>query len=176
VIFKGLPLQGAFLIDIELRQDDRGMFARVFCAREFEAQGLNPRIVQCNVSTNLRRGTLRGMHFQRAPFAEVKIVRCTRGALYDVIIDIRPASPTYLKWFSVELTEESHRMIYVPEGFAHGYQALTDGCEAFYMVTQFYSPEHEGAIRWDDPLFCIPWPVMPPFLSPKDASHGDFQP
>jgi dTDP-4-dehydrorhamnose 3,5-epimerase len=176
VIFTETPLPGAWLVDLEPRRDERGFFARAFCAREFEAHGLKTGIVQANVSRNVARGTLRGMHYQRAPFAEVKMVRCIAGAVFDAIIDLRPDSPTRHRWFGVELRHEDGRMLYVPEGFAHGYQALADGSEVLYLVTQFYAPQHEAAIRWDDPLFGIRWPVMPPILSPRDAVHPDYAP
>ena len=176
MIFTELPLAGAFVIDLEPRRDERGFFARSFCAREFEQHGLKTAIVQANLSQNVRKGTVRGMHYQRAPHAEVKIVRCVNGAIFDAIIDIRPDSPTYLRWTSVELSRENRRMLYVPEGFAHGYQALTDDSEVLYLVTAFYSPQDEAAIRWNDPRFRIRWPIAEAILSPKDAVHPDFVP
>lgn len=174
--FKELPLKGAYLIDLEPQQDDRGFFSRVFCRNELADQGLKTGIVQANLSQNHERGTLRGMHYQRAPHAEVKMVRCTRGAIYDVIIDIRPDSPTYLQWHGEELTDENRTTLYVPEGFAHGYQSLTDDSEVLYFVTAFYAPDHEGAIRWNDPSFEIDWPIAEPIVSEKDAAHPDFRP
>ncbi|MBI3945550.1 MAG: dTDP-4-dehydrorhamnose 3,5-epimerase [Armatimonadetes bacterium] len=174
--FEELPLKGAYVIDIEPRADDRGMFARAFCARELAEHGLKSEVAQCNLSHNLRKGTLRGMHYQVPPFAEVKMIRCVRGAIYDAIIDLRRDSPTFLKWTGVELTDENRRAIYVPEGFAHGYQSLTDASEAFYIATQFYAPNSERGIRWNDPLFNIQWPIADPVLSPKDAAHEDFKP
>jgi dTDP-4-dehydrorhamnose 3,5-epimerase len=174
--FTETPLAGAFLIDLEPSGDERGFFARAFCAREFEAHGLDARIVQANLSRNVKRGTVRGMHYQRAPFEEVKMVRCVAGAIYDAIIDLRPDSRTYLQWFGVELTREDGRMLYVPGGFAHGYQALTDDSEVLYLVSQFYAPDHEAAIRWNDPRFAIPWPLADVSVSPKDAAHPDFVP
>ncbi len=176
VIFTELPLAGAFVIDLEPRQDERGFFARSFCARELEQHGLKTGIVQANLSQNVRKGTVRGMHYQKAPHAEVKMVRCTNGAIFDAIIDIRPDSPTYLQWTSVELSRENRRMLYVPEGFAHGYQALTDDSEVLYLVTAFYSPQDEAAIRWNDARFGITWPIKDVILSPKDAVHPDFVP
>ena len=176
MIFTELPLAGAFLIDLEPRRDERGFFARSFCAREFGQHGLKTGIMQANMSQNVRKGTVRGMHYQRAPHAEAKIVRCVNGAIFDAIIDIRPESPTYLRWTSVELSRENRRMLYVPEGFAHGYQALTDDSEVLYLVTEFYSPQDEAAIRWNDPRFAIPWPIAEAILSPKDAVHPDFVP
>lgn len=176
MIFTETELAGAFVIDLEPRRDERGFFARGFCVREFAAHGLQTGIVQANLSQNVKRGTLRGMHYQKPPHAEVKMVRCTRGAVYDVIVDIRRGSPTYLRWIGVELTRDNHRLLYVPEGFAHGYQALTDDSELLYMVTQFYAPDHEDAIRWNDPSIGIRWPLPDPILSPKDAAHPDFAP
>lgn len=174
--FEETPLRGAFLIDLEPRGDDRGFFARAFCAKEFEAHGLETRIVQANVSRNVKKGTLRGMHYQRPPKAEVKMVRCVTGAVFDVIVDLRPSSPTYLRWFGIELTRESGRMLYVPHGFAHGYQALTDDSDVLYLVSEFYAPDHEAAVRWDDPAFGIRWPIADPLLSPKDRALPDFAP
>lgn len=158
MIFTQTDLEGAYIVDIEARQDERGYFARVWCSREFEAQGLNTDLVQCNVAYNYKKGILRGMHYQGQPHAEVKLVRCTRGAVYDVIVDLRVDSPSYLKWTGVELTEENHRMLYVPEGFAHGYITLQDNSELFYQVSQFYTPGAEGGVRWDDPAIGIEWP------------------
>ncbi len=176
MIFHETLLPGAWLIDVEPRQDERGLFARGFCVREFQAHGLESQVVQANLSQNVKRGTLRGLHYQRAPFGEVKLVRCIQGAVHDVIVDIRRDSPTYLRWFGVDLTRDSRRMIYVPEGFAHGYQALTDDSEVLYLVTQFYTPDHEAGIRWNDPSIGIRWPIPDPILSPKDAAHPDFAP
>jgi dTDP-4-dehydrorhamnose 3,5-epimerase len=176
VKFTETPLPGAFVIDIEPRRDERGFFARTFCANEFRDHGLNPGIVQANVSRNVKKGIVRGMHYQRAPRAEVKIVRCVSGAVFDAIIDLRPESPTHLEWFGVELTRDSGRMLYVPEGFAHGYQALSDDSEVLYLVTEFYAPDHEAAIRWNDPRFGIRWPIGDASVSPKDAAHPDYTP
>jgi dTDP-4-dehydrorhamnose 3,5-epimerase len=176
VTFTELPLAGAFVVDLEPRRDERGFFARAFCAREFEQRGLKTGIVQANLSQNLRRGTVRGMHYQRAPRAEAKLVRCVNGAVFDAIIDLRPGSASYLGWTSVELSRENRRMLYVPEGFAHGYQALTDDSEVLYLVTEFYSPELEAAVRWNDARFGIRWPIASVILSPKDAAHPDFVP
>ena len=176
MIFTELPLVGAYLIDLEPRRDERGFFARAFCEDEFQKLGLKAGIVQANLSQNVRKGTVRGLHYQRAPHAEAKLVRCVHGAIYDAIIDLRPNSPTYLRWTSVELTRENRSMLYVPEGFAHGYQALTDDSEVLYLVTEFYTPAFEAAIRWNDPLFGIAWPLADVTLSPKDAVHPDFQP
>jgi dTDP-4-dehydrorhamnose 3,5-epimerase len=175
VIFDETRLPGAYTIDLERREDPRGFFARTFCANEFAEHGLNTRIVQANVSWNPRQGTLRGMHFQRAPHAEVKVVRATRGAIRDVIIDLRPESPTFKEWIAVDLTAENGRALYVPEGFAHGFQTLVPDCEVHYLVTEFYTPEAEGGVRWDDPAFGIEWPDPEnAFLSEKDAAWPDF--
>lgn len=169
MIFSPTELQGAYIVDIEPRRDERGYFARVWCAAEFEKQGLSTALVQCNVAYNHKRGILRGMHFQRPPHAEVKLVRCTKGAIYDVIVDLRAASPTYLGWVGVELTEDNHRMLYVPEGFAHGYVTLRDDSELFYQVSQYYSPDAEAGLRWDDPAVAIDWPPLGELLiSAKD--------
>jgi dTDP-4-dehydrorhamnose 3,5-epimerase len=175
MIFQEAPLPGAYVIDLERLKDHRGFFARSWCSREFASRGLNTALVQCNVAFSERRGTLRGVHYQREPFAEVKLVRCTKGKIADVIIDLRPQSPTYLRWIAVELSEENRRQLYVPEGFAHGYQTLTDDSEVFYQVTQFYAPDAEIGIRYDDPLFGIEWPVSDDIvISEKDRSWPDY--
>jgi dTDP-4-dehydrorhamnose 3,5-epimerase len=174
MIFTETELQGAFVVDLEERADDRGFFARTWDENEFRDHGLNPRLVQCNLSFNHAAGTLRGMHFQNAPHAEAKLVRCTRGAVYDAIVDIRPGSPTFTRWIGVELTEENRRALYVPEGFAHGYQTLVDGAEVFYQVTEFYAPQAEGGYRYDDPAFGVEWPREVTVISPKDASWPEF--
>jgi len=171
LIFTQTSLAGAYIIDAESIQDERGYFARVWCAREFQAQGLKTDLVQCNVAYNHKKGTLRGMHYQCPPHAEVKLVRCTRGAVYDVIVDLRPESPSYLDWTGVELTEGNHRMLYVPEGFAHGYVTLQDDSELFYQVSEFYTPGAEGGVRWDDPAVKIEWPqVGELIISSKDRA------
>jgi dTDP-4-dehydrorhamnose 3,5-epimerase len=176
MIFTELPIPGAFVIDLERRDDARGFFARAWCANEFADQGLSTRLVQCNISFSTRQGTLRGMHFQRDPHAEVKLVRCTRGAVYDVIIDLRPASQTYMQWLGVELSADNRRALYVPEGFAHGYQTLVDDTETFYQVSEFYAPQAEGGVRWNDPAFGIEWPYPETALvSAKDASWPDYR-
>lgn len=159
MLFLSTEISGAWLIEPELISDERGSFARTWCAREFEKRGLNPRLVQCNISTNRRRGTLRGMHFQRAPHAEAKLVRCTRGAIFDVIVDLRPGSPTFARWVGQELSADNHRMFYIPEGFAHGFQTLTDECELFYQMSHAYEPTSSAGVRWDDPTIGIQWPM-----------------
>ncbi|MGF1480866.1 MAG: dTDP-4-dehydrorhamnose 3,5-epimerase [Cyanophyceae cyanobacterium] len=163
-------LKGAFMIDLEPKGDDRGFFARTFCVEEFKAHGLKPAVAQCNLSFNYKRGTLRGMHYQLAPAAEAKLVRCTQGAIYDVIVDMRPNSPTFLEHIGVELTAANRRALYVPEMFAHGYQALTDGAEVVYQVSQFYTPGYERGLRYDDPLLEIDWPLPVSEISAKDAA------
>jgi len=168
------PLAGAFAIEPEPRSDDRGFFARVFCRDEFAAHRLDFAVVQCNVSYNDRRATLRGLHYQVAPREEVKLVRCTMGAIFDVIVDLRPASPTFRRWHGLELTADNRRMLYVPAGFAHGYLTLDDRSEVFYQVSEFYSPEFERGARWDDPAFAIRWPLAPELISPKDRDHPLF--
>ncbi|MGB7159625.1 MAG: dTDP-4-dehydrorhamnose 3,5-epimerase [Tepidisphaeraceae bacterium] len=174
--FEETPLVGAFVLDLEERGDDRGFFARTFCRQEFLDHGLKPAVAQCNLSFNYRGGTLRGMHYQVAPAAETKLVRCTRGRIYDVIVDLRPASPTYLKHFAIELTEQNRKSLYVPEQFAHGYQALTDGAEVAYQVGEMYTPGHERGIRYDDPALGITWPMPVTVISPKDESWPAFAP
>jgi len=167
-------LKGAFTIDLERIEDFRGFFARAFCKREFEQHGLNPAVAQCNVSSNPRKGTLRGMHYQLEPFCEVKLVRCISGAIFDAIIDLRRDSSTYRQWTGIELSAQNRRSLYVPEGFAHGYLTLSDNSEVLYQVSEFYSPGYERGIRWNDPGFGIEWPTEPLIISAKDASHPDF--
>lgn len=169
MIFSHTRLAGAFTIDLERAEDDRGFFARTFCRREFEAHGLKADVAQGNLSWNRRRGTLRGMHYQVVPGAEAKVVQCAAGALYDVIVDLRPESPTFRRWEAFELTTDNRRMLYVPEGFAHGFQTLTDECSVLYLMTEFYSPAHARGIRWDDPAFGIEWPIADPIVSDRDA-------
>jgi dTDP-4-dehydrorhamnose 3,5-epimerase len=168
LIFTETKLLGAFIIDLERREDDRGFFARAFCQNEFTEHGLNPTIAQANVAYNHRRGTLRGMHFQFPPAAETKLVRCPRGAILDIIVDLRPESPTYLEHIAVELDEENHRGLYVPERFAHGYQVLEDGTETSYQVGEFYTPGVEGGLMYDDPRLGLEWPLPVTVISEKD--------
>jgi len=176
MIFTETPIPGAFLIDLEKRGDDRGFFARAFCEREFAQHGLVTHFCQVNNSLSAQKGTLRGMHYQLIPKAETKVVRCIRGALYDVILDLRPGSPTLGQSFGAELSAENRRMMYVPKGFAHGFITLTEDAEAFYFVDEFYSPTHERGVRWNDPKFAIEWPIAPVVLSDKDANQRDFDP
>jgi dTDP-4-dehydrorhamnose 3,5-epimerase len=172
--FLETKLKGAFVIEAELREDNRGFFARVFCQREFQDHGLKPVITQANVAFNRKRGTLRGMHFQFPPAAETKIVRCTRGAILDIIVDLRPESATYLDHIAVELTGDNHRTLYVPERFAHGYQVLEDGTETSYQVGEFYAPSLEGGLRYDDPRLGLVWPLPVTEISPKDAAWKEL--
>jgi dTDP-4-dehydrorhamnose 3,5-epimerase len=174
--FNKTPLVGAYTIDLEKRGDDRGFFARMFCEREFAEAGLETHFVQVNNSLTGKKGTLRGLHYQLPPAAEVKVVRCVRGALWDVIVDIRAGSPTFGKWFGVELTAENRRMMYVPRGFAHAFVTLTDDVEAIYLVSAFYSPENERGVRWNDPAVGIDWPVEPIEISEKDGKWPDLDP
>ncbi len=176
MLFTETPLAGAYLIDLEMRGDTRGFFARAFCEREFGERGLATRFVQINESMSATRGTLRGMHYQLAPRAETKVVRCIHGALYDVILDLRPGSPTFGRSFGAELSAANRRMLYVPKGFAHGFVTLAEDTEAFYLVDEFYSPELERGIRWDDPRFGIRWPLAPAVISDKDRGHRAFDP
>lgn len=174
--FTETELPGAWIIDLERHEDERGFFARAWDEQELAARGLSSRVVQCNISWNEKAGTTRGMHFQRPPHAEVKLIRCTRGAIWDVIADIRPESPAYGRWVGVELTAENRRTLYVPEGFAHGYQTLEDDTETFYQVSAFYAPGAEGGIRWDDPALGIEWPDADErVISAKDRAWPPFQ-
>jgi len=172
--FTETKLKGAFILDLEPRADQRGFFTRTFCAQEFVAHNLKPTVAQCNLSFNYKKGTLRGMHYQISPATETKLVRCTQGAIYDVIIDMRPHSPTYLSHIGVELTAENRRALYVPEVFAHGYQALTDGAEVTYQVGEFYTPGYERGLRYNDPAFDIEWPLSVSEISEKDATWPLF--
>jgi dTDP-4-dehydrorhamnose 3,5-epimerase len=169
VLFTETKLRGAFIIDLERREDNRGFFARAFCQNEFSDHGLKPIIAQANIGFNRRRGCLRGMHFQYPPAAETKVVRCTRGAVLDIIVDLRPESRTFLEHISVELTADNHRAIYIPERFAHGYQALEDETETSYQVGEFYTPGSEGGLRYDDPVLGLTWPLPVSEMSEKDA-------
>jgi dTDP-4-dehydrorhamnose 3,5-epimerase len=174
VKFQETELSGAYIIDIDPFEDERGLFARIWCQKEFEAHGLNSSSVQANVSRSRKRGTVRGLHWQRQPYAECKLVRCTRGAVYDVIVDLRPDSGTFRSWIGVDLTEHNHRMLLVPENFAHGFQSLEDDSEVFYQVTQFYTPDAECGARYDDPAFVIDWPLDVKSISEKDRGWKPF--
>jgi dTDP-4-dehydrorhamnose 3,5-epimerase len=173
--FEETDLPGAFLVSLEKIEDERGYFARSWCANEFDDQGLESRLAQCNVSFNRTKGTLRGMHYQIPPFAETKLVRCTRGALFDVIIDLRPESATFTRWLGIELTPDNGMMVYVPAGFAHGFQTLMDRTEVFYQMSEFYSPTHGRGVRWDDPMFGIEWPLDVKVISERDRRYPDSE-
>lgn len=170
MIFTELPLAGAYRVELDRREDDRGFFARLFCAKEFSDTGLNTVWMQANNSFNRDAGTLRGLHFQRPPMAEAKLVRCLRGAIWDVIVDLRAGSPTYGQWTALELDENNRTMIYIPPGFAHGFQTLRPDTELLYLHSQFYSPAHEGGLAHDDPALGIPWPLPVVGLSIRDAA------
>jgi dTDP-4-dehydrorhamnose 3,5-epimerase len=176
MIFKETELKDAYIVELEKLEDERGYFARSWCQREFQEHGLDTRLVQCNVSYNRNRGTLRGMHWQDPPYAEAKLVRCTRGALYDVIIDLRPESLTILQWTAAVLTPDNGRMMYVPKGFAHGFQTLEDHTEIFYQMSEFYAPGYARGLRWNDPHFKITWPEDVTIVSKKDQEYGDCDP
>lgn len=170
MIFTAAPIVGAFVVDLDPISDSRGFFARSFCAREFQEYGLDPNVVQCNVSFNAHRGVLRGIHYAVPPAAEAKLVRCTAGAIYDVIVDLRRGSLSYREWFGIELTAENHRMLYIPEGVGHGFQTLTDGAEVSYQMSEYYVPEASRTALWNDPAFGIVWPIQQPIMSEKDRS------
>jgi len=174
MLFTETKLKGAYIVDLERREDERGFFARSWCEDEFKQHGLNPRLAQCNISFNKKRGTLRGMHYQAEPFPEAKLVHCTMGAIYDVMIDLRRDSPTFKQWVAVELTAENHSALYIPEGFAHGFQTLEDNTEVFYQMSEFYHPECARGIRWDDPAFGVTWYLGTVNISTKDMQHPLF--
>jgi dTDP-4-dehydrorhamnose 3,5-epimerase len=196
MLFKETKLKDAYIIELELIEDNRGFFARSFCREEFRLQGINMNIVQCNISYNKKKGTLRGMHYQAAPYEEAKLVSCIKGAIYDVIIDIRPDSATYCQWIAVELTAHRsqltayrlpltaycsqlpshHGMLYIPKGFAHGFITLSDQTEVFYQISEFYSPDHARGVRWNDPAFGIRWPEEVQLISERDNKYPDFEP
>ncbi len=161
-------LKGAYIVDLKKIEDERGFFARAWCQNELKSHNLNPHVVQLNVGFNYKRGTLRGLHLQKHPWEEAKLIRCTKGAIYDVIIDLRRNSPTHCQWVGVELTEDNHRMLYAPEGFAHGYQTLIDNTEIYYQTTQLYAPEFATGVRFDDPAFGIAWPLPIALISNQD--------
>lgn len=174
MIFRPARLPGAFLVEPERLGDERGFFARTWCAREFEEAGLSPRLVQCSLSFNRERGTLRGLHYQSVPHREAKVVRCTMGAVHDVIVDLRADSPTYLEHFDVRLTAENRLAVYVPEGCAHGFQTLDDDTELLYQMNEFYEPSAARGVRWDDPSFGIEWPLEPTVMSERDRRYPDL--
>jgi dTDP-4-dehydrorhamnose 3,5-epimerase len=176
VIFNESHLEGAYVIEQDRVRDERGFFARTYCRHEFEVHGLNPTFVQCNTSFNARKGTLRGMHYQAAPYQETKLVRCTMGAIYDVIIDLRAGSQTFGQWLSAELTSENGRMLYIPESFAHGFLTLQDNTEVFYQMSEFYVPDCSRGVRWNDRAFNIQWPFDVVVISERDSQYADFVP
>lgn len=176
MIFSETKLKNAFIIEPKRIEDERGFFARTWCKREFEEHGLNSNLVQCNTSYNHKKATLRGMHYQIAPYEEAKLVRCTRGAIYDVIIDLRPASPGFKQWIGVELTSDNRSMLYIPEGFAHGFQTLTDDSEVLYQMSEFYDGPSGRGVRWNDPAFAIEWPLATGrVISARDQNYPDFK-
>lgn len=175
MIFKETPLPGAYLIEIERKEDHRGFFARAWCREEFERHGLDPGLVQINMAFNAKKGTLRGMHLQEPPDAEVKVVRCTSGAIFDVAVDLRPGSGTQGRWFGVELNCRNRSMLYIPEGFAHGYQVLEDETEMYYLTTKPYAPKSARGYRYNDPAFGIEWPLPVSCISDADASWPDYR-
>lgn len=174
MIFTPTRLSGAFVIEPECIEDDRGFFARTYCSREFAAHGLPTEFVQCNLSSNKKKGTLRGMHYQAAPYQEAKLVHCTAGAIYDVIIDLRPDSATFTQWVATELSAENRKMLYIPEDFAHGFLTLADNTEIFYQMSQFFEARAARGLRWNDPAFRIQWPAPVAVISPKDQNYPDF--
>lgn len=176
MLFTATALNDAYLIAPQRLEDERGFFARAWCADEFAQQGLNPRLAQCSISYNIARGTLRGMHYQAAPHEEAKLVRCTAGAIFDVIVDLRPDSPTYLQHIGATLTADNRQMLYVPEGFAHGFQTLEDRTEVFYQMSTPYAPGSARGLRWDDPILGILWPEAPSTISERDRTWPDFVP
>ena len=169
MIFTETPLAGAWIIDVDRKHDERGFFARTWSADEFRERGLNPHIVQCSISFNAKRGTLRGMHYQSDPHGETKLVRCTSGAIHDVIVDLRPDSPTYRRSFAAELSAENRRMFYIPRSFAHGFITLTDAAEVFYTMGNAYEPDAARGLRWNDPALGIEWPLQPAVIAQRDA-------
>jgi dTDP-4-dehydrorhamnose 3,5-epimerase len=175
MIFTETSLKGSYIIEPERLEDERGFFARTFCRKEFATYGLNPNFVQCNISYNRKKGIIRGMHFQAKPYEEVKIVRVTRGIIYDVILDLRTKAPTFKQWIAIELSEENRKMVYIPEGLAHGFQTLQDETEVFYQMSEFYFPESARGIRWNDPSFKIEWPIQEQIISTKDSLYSDFE-
>ena len=175
MIFHTLEIEGAFLIEPERKEDRRGFFARTYCRNELEERDLDPTVVQCNISVNHQRGTVRGMHYQAAPHEEIKLVRCTGGAIHDVILDLRPDSPTFKKHYGVELSAQNRLSLYIPAGIAHGFQSLEDNSEIFYQMSEFYHPESARGVRWNDPAFSIQWPLPISIISDRDLEFPDFE-
>lgn len=176
MIFCKTKLPGIFTIDLERRSDERGFFARTWCQKEFLDHGLNSNLIQCSISLNSKKGTLRGMHYQTAPFAEAKVVRCTAGSIYDVILDLRRQSPTFKQWFGAELSATNRRSLYVAEGCAHGFVTMADDTEVLYQMSEFYHPESSHGVRWNDPAFQIDWPQDVAIISERDRTYVDFEP
>ena len=174
MLFKKTKFKGVFIIKPERLKDKRGFFARTFCKKEFKKRGLNSRLVQCSISLNKKKGTLRGIHYQSSPQQEAKLVSCTRGAIYDVLLDLRPGSSTFKQWLTVELTADNRWMLYVPEGVAHGFQTLKNNTEVLYQMFEFYYPECSRGVRWNDPAFGIRWPFKNGIVSPRDQQYPDF--
>jgi dTDP-4-dehydrorhamnose 3,5-epimerase len=172
VIFTESPLPGTYVVDIERLTDERGFFARAYCAEEFTANGLGPELKQCSISRNSLKGTLRGLHYQGAPHEEHKLVRCTAGAIFDVVVDIRPASISYRRWFGTQLSSENHRALFIPPGFAHGFITLSDDAEVYYMISVSHAAAHARGFRWNDPAFAIDWPLQPRVISARDAAYA----
>lgn len=172
--FISTELAGAWIIEPEPVNDERGFFARTFCAREFKERGLEAPLAQCGISFNPRRGTLRGIHYQCEPFAEAKLIRCTTGRIYDVILDLRQASATFGRWIAVELSAANRRIAYLPQGMGHGFQTLDDACEVMYQISEYYTPAHGRGVRWNDPAFAIDWPLAAPIMSSRDCAYTDF--
>ncbi len=175
MLFLETSLKGAFIIEPERKEDERGFFARVFCVEEFGARGLETNLMQCSISFNKQKGTLRGMHFQTFPYEEVRLVRCTTGAVYDVLLDLRSDSLTFKQWIGEVLTSENRRMMYVPKGFAHGFLTLENNCEVLYQMSEFYHGDYAGGVRWDDPAFGIEWPAQVRLISERDRTFKDFK-
>jgi dTDP-4-dehydrorhamnose 3,5-epimerase len=173
--FRETKLSGAFIIELKKFEDERGFFAHSWSEKEFAARGLDSHLVECSISFNRKRGTLRGMHYQAAPHGQVKIVRCTMGSIYDVIIDLRAGSPTFKQWFGVELAAGNHRMLYIPKDFAHGFQTLEDATEVFYQMSDVYAPESGRGVRWNDSAFNISWPGSVSIINERDRSYADFE-
>jgi dTDP-4-dehydrorhamnose 3,5-epimerase len=174
MIFNETNFSGVYTIEPEKLEDERGFFARIWDNKVFEEKGLDSKILQSSISFNKKKGTLRGMHFQYGPFKESKMVRCTKGKIYDVIVDLRKDSKTFKKWFSIELSESNHKILYIPKGFAHGFQTLEDNTEVYYQISEFYNPAYSNGIRWDDPVFGIKWPLNNPIISEKDLVWNGF--
>ena len=169
------PLPGAYIVELDAKEDQRGYFARTYCRKEFSAAGLHFEVVQCNISNNLRKGTLRGMHYQVDPAAEIKLVQCVSGSLYDVIIDLRPESKTYCRWFGLELSAANRRLLYIPQGFAHGFQTLEKNSTIYYLMSEYYAAQYSRGVRWDDPAFSIKWPLSDPIMTEKDRLLPDYR-